>query len=533
MADKEQALKEIRLRLYEDFSFYAEHAIKIRTKTAEIKGLVLNEAQRRLAKVIEDQWRTERKVRIIILKARQMGLSTVIGSWLYWKTSQNKARKTFVVAHKAEATGTLFDMTKRFHDMCPEVLRPSTKYAGRRELAFDKLQSSYGVATAGGDGIGRSETLTDLHASEVAFWPLASAKDNWNGLTKAVPNGPGTSIFVESTANGVTGVFYDLWQGAVNGTNGFLPVFLPWFIQDEYRDVVPEGFQRTPDEEDYLQMIWEAHGYDLDDAQLCFRRREISLTSLQQFQQEYPSTAEEAFLTTGMPVFNPSQLAEMEKKHAKPPAATYALEGNGWQKNPRGALVEYLKHDPAETYYIGADVAMGVRGGDYSVAQVLDSHKRQVAKFRAHVHPDYYADILYALGRRYNEARLVVEANNHGILTNNRLAKDLAYPNLYIRETLDKLTEQVREEPGFDTNAKSKPLIVDQLRAAFREGEVTLYDRNTFAELKAYVVTENGKMEAEGDTHDDEVMSLALCNHVHEGRFTPIVTPDEAYTTAI
>ncbi len=533
MDARQKALKEIRLRLYHDFGFYAEHAIKIRTKTAEIKGLVLNEAQRRLAKVIEDQWRTEGKVRIIILKARQMGLSTVIGSWLYWKTSQNKARKTFVVAHKAEATSTLFDMTKRFHDLCPAELRPSTKYAGRRELAFDVLQSSYGVATAGGDGIGRSETLTDLHASEVAFWPIASAKDNWNGLTKAVPNGPGTSIFVESTANGVTGVFYDLWQGAVQGKNGFIPVFLPWFIQDEYRDVVPPGFARTPDEEDYVDMIRKVHGYDLDDAQLCFRRREIALTSLQQFQQEYPSTAEEAFLTTGMPVFNPQQLAKMEGLHAKDPIATYALEGDGWQKNPRGLLVEYLPVEGSETYYIGADVAMGVRGGDYSVAQVLDSKKRQVAKFRGHVHPDYYADILAALGKRYNEARLIVEANNHGILTNNRLAKDLAYPNLYIRETLDKLTEQTREEPGFDTNAKSKPLIVDQLRASFREGEITLHDRNTFRELQAYVVTEAGKMEAEGDSHDDEVMSLALCNHIHEGSFIAITTPDDTYITAL
>ena len=150
-----------------------------------------------------------------------MGLSTVIGAWLYWRTSQVKAQKSFVVAHKAESTGSLFEMTKRFHDLCPRILQPSTKYSGRKELAFDALQSSYMVATAGGDGIGRAETLTSVHASEVAFWPSGSAKDNWNGLTKAVPNRPGTAIFVESTANGVTGVFYGLWKGAVSGGKRF------------------------------------------------------------------------------------------------------------------------------------------------------------------------------------------------------------------------------------------------------------------------------------------------------------------------
>jgi hypothetical protein len=233
-------------------------------------------------------------------------------------------------------------------------------------------------------------------------------------------------------------------------------------------------------------------------------------------------------------------LARMERDHAKPPATVLAYEGDKFVPNPRGALAEFRPLDPNETYYIGADVAMGVSRGDWSVAQVLDSDKRQVAKFRARVHPDAYADILNALGRRYNNARLAVESNNHGILTNSRLAKELHYENLYIRETVDKLTDVPRDEPGFDTNSKTKPLILDQLRAAFRDGEITLYDRNTFQELRTFIVTEEGRTQAEAGTdvqgekiRDDEVMSLAICNHIHEGKFTPVETPDDYYIEAL
>ena len=519
----------LRLRLYNEFPFYAENAVQIRTKDATLVPLVLNRAQRRFVDAVEQQWRDEGKVRVIVLKARQMGLSTVIGAWMYWRTSQNKAMKAFVLAHKADATASLFDMTKRFHDLCPPILRPSTKYAGRKELTFDRLQSAYMVATAGGDSIGRAETLTSLHASEVAFWPVGSARDNWNGLTKAVPNVPGTAIFVESTANGVTGVFYDLWQGAVSGTNGFIPVFLPWFIQPEYTDVASEDFRRSPDEEDLAALVLAEYGETLTDGQLAFRRREIALTSRDQFRQEYPSFPQEAFLTTGMPVFNPDVLAQMELQDARQADETYAFENGAWAPNSRGKLSEFYPVNLRETYYIGADVAMGVRGGDYSVAQVLDSQKRQVAIFRDHVHPDYFADILNALGRRYNDARLVVESNNHGILPNQRLAKDLAYPNLFLRETIDKLTEVVKETPGFDTNAKTKPLIIDELRATLRDREMTLHDRSTFSEMRTFTVSESGKLEAEDGQHDDTVMALALANHIHEGAFIPHDVPEDAY----
>ena len=522
----DKKLLQIRKRLLEDFDFYAKSALKIRTKAGDVAPLKLNTAQQILQNAIDKQMATEGKVRIIILKARQQGLSTHVGGYLYFSVSQSQAKKAMVIAHTADSTRQLFDMTKRYFENTPEILKPHSKYSSRRELSFDILDSSYEVATAGGDSVGRGSTITHLHASELAFWPRSNAEETWNGLAQAVPNTKGTAVFIESTANGVSGVFYDLWKGAVEGKNGYMPVFIPWFADETYREDVPSNFERTPDEEDL------AAEYDLDDEQLMFRRRKIAQNGLELFQQEYPAYAEEAFLTSGRPVFNPEQL-QQTLRDTRDLEEKLALETDEWVNHNRGELQTYRKHDAGEQYVIGADVAMGVRNGDYSVAQVLDSKKRQVATWRGQVHPDYFAEILYHLGHYYNEAHLIVENNSHGILTCTRLGKDMAYPNFYTEVQHDKLTDKETVKLGFTTTAKTKPLIIDQLRASMREDELELNDKTTIREMLTYIVSESGAMEAEHGCHDDCVMSLALANYVHEGAWTPVDIAQEHYLEMI
>ncbi len=517
---------DVRKRLLNDFEYYAKHVLKIRTKKGEIKPFTINESQKKLISIINDHSYFENKIRVVILKARQMGLSTLVGGWLYWWVTQHEAQKALVITHKADSTQSLFDMTKRYFDNTPEILKPSTSYSSRRELKFNILDSGYMVATAGGAGIARGETITQAHLSELAFWPKSTALETFNGLMQAIPNEPGTAVFIESTANGVSGLFADIWRGAVEGRNGFIPVFLPWFIDPSYREEIPDGFQRSLEEEEL------AERFGLDDGQLCFRRKKIAQSGRDLWQQEYPSTPEEAFLTTGRPVFNPQQLQTMLEASPEPVTAM-TLVGETWQPDSRGELLAYRPYDPAETYCIGADVAMGVRGGDYSVAQVMDSRKRVVATYRSHVHPDYFATILYHLGMFYNEAKIIVESNNHGILTCTRLAKDLAYPNFYTETQYDKLLDKETIKLGFASTVKTKPLIIDQLRAVMREEKITIYDRQTLREMMSYVVNSKGQMEAEEGTHDDCVIALALCNHINEGHFDPIYNSDDWYIEAV
>ena len=513
-------LLQIRKRLYTDFSYYAKNALKIRTKSGEIKPFALNSAQIILQNAIDKQMKAEGKVRIVILKARQQGISTHVGGYFYYSASQRKAQKCMVVTHSADSTRALFDMTKRYHENCPPLLKPHTKYSSRKELSFDVLDSSFVVATAGSEAIGRGETLTLVHASELAFWSPSTAKENWNALLQAVPNEKGTAIIAESTANGLSNVFHDLWRGAVSGVNGFWPIFIPWYIDDSYVELVDKPIDRTPEEEQI------ATKYILSDEQLAFRRKRIAQNGHLLFKQEYPATAEEAFITSGRPVFNPEQLVEMLEK-AKPPVAQLALEGEEWKEHYRGELLLYENINPSETYYIGADVSMGIKGGDWSVAQVLSSDKKQVATFRSQVHPDYFATILYHMGIFFNEAQIAVENNGHGLLTVTRLGKDMAYPNTYLETVVDKITDKETIKLGFTTSVKTKPLIIDTLRADLREKSIQINDKITLREMMTFVVENNGSMGAEAGCHDDTIMSLALCNYINQGQFTPIeVTPD-------
>lgn len=521
----DQKALRVRQRLRDDFAFYSRNALRIRTKEGKINPLVLNEGQEELNRRLQEQWESEGKIRAIILKGRQMGISTYIGGWAYWRTSQQKGHKTLVVTHHSDSTAALFDMTKRYHTNCPEALKPTTKYSSKRELYFDKLDSRYIVATAGADSVSRGETIQTAHLSEVAFWPKSTQKDIFNGIEQAIPNMNGSAMFVESTANGVSGVFYDLWQGAVKGENGFIPIFLPWYWMNEYREPVPDGFERSPDEEEIVAK------YGLDDEQLMFRRRKIAQNGPDLFRQEYPLCADEAFLTSGRPVFHPDRVAEAMAA-APEPVAQKALTINRWDDDPRGELLIYEPHDPGETYYIGADVGAGVKQ-DWSVAQVLNSKKRLVATWRGQAIPDYFAEVLLHLGKFYNDAKLVVESNNHGILTLYRLQKEFFYPNLFWEEVYDKATDKYTDKLGFTTSVKSKPLVIDKLRAAVRDSEIKVLDKQTLREMQTYIVTESGKMEAEEGSHDDTVMALALAHHIHDGYHEPIAVMEEWYIEAI
>lgn len=517
-----------RRRLRDDFALYAKHALKIRTKAGQIEPLVLNEAQRYFLAKIEEQRKATGRIRAIILKGRQQGLSTAVGGRLIFRTTQHKARKALVVAHKADSTRALFDMTRRYYDNLPDILKPTKRYSSRAELVFDALESGYMVATAGGDGIARGETLQYLHLSEVAFWAKSTAQENYNGLIQAVPETDDTEVYIESTANGTTGVFADLWRGAVDGTNGFIPIFIPWFWQQEYRAAVPADFGRTPDETKLAAL----HG--LDDEQLVWRRRKIANSGLELFKQEYPCTPDEAFLTTGRPVFDQEKIAELLRACPEPTERlAMNISETGFEPDPRGELRVFYPVDPLETYTIGGDVAMGVRGGDYSVAQVLDGKKRQVAVWRGHIHPDLFARILELLGKRYAMAYVACEVNNHGLLTNVRLSKDYAYPHVHQTVVVDTTLDRETVKLGFSTDSKSKPMIIDELRAAFRDGAIEVNDRQTLEEFRAFVVTEEGRLEAEPGHHDDTVMAMAIANHCHQEPWLPIPVADEDYVEAI
>jgi hypothetical protein len=282
----------IRQRLKDDFAHYAARCLKIRTKSGAIEPLILNAAQAHLHERLERQRAETGKVRALVLKGRQQGVSTYIGARYYWRATHMKGARVFILTHEQDATANLFGMVERYHGHCPALVKPETGAANARELSFARLDSGYAVGTAGARAVGRSQTVQLFHGSEVAFWPNAAA--HFAGVVQAIPDLAGTEVILESTANGIGGAFHERWQQAEAGIGDYEAVFIPWFWQDEYRRPVPAGFELTEEEAAYA----EAHGLGL--GQMVWRRAKVAeLKDETLFRQEYPASAAEAFQMTG------------------------------------------------------------------------------------------------------------------------------------------------------------------------------------------------------------------------------------------
>jgi len=299
----------LRARYKADFRAYGPACLKIRPKDprAGNRPLVLNTAQDYLHGKLEEQRAATGKVRALVLKGRQQGISTYIGGRFYWKTTHGRGIRCFILTHEQDATDNLFAMVERYHDHCPALLKPSTGASNAKELSFDKLESGYAVGTAGTKAVGRSQTIQLFHGSEVAFWPNAAT--HFAGVVQAVPDLPGTEIILESTANGVGGEFHERWQQAEAGIGDYIAIFIPWFWQEEYRRPVSADFHLDQEETEYM----EAHGLSLE--QMAWRRNKIAeLKDPLLFKQEYPATAAEAFQMSGHDGFIKPELVVKARK---------------------------------------------------------------------------------------------------------------------------------------------------------------------------------------------------------------------------
>ena len=282
----------VRRRLKDNYPLYAKKCLIIRTKTQGNQPFNFTKTQQYIHDKVEEQKKTTGKVRALVLKGRQTKCSTYVEGRFYHLTTHGKGKRAFILTHEDDATKNLFEMADRFHKNIRPDLRPHTGKSNEKELYFDKLDSGYRVATARTKGTGRSGTVQYFHGSEVAFWP--NADSHAAGVMQSIPDAEGTEVFLETTGNGVGGYFHALWQDAVRGLNEYIPIFVPWFWEDEYRKTPPEDFSVSDEEREYKDL------YKLEDDQIYWRRMKIAeLRDPLLFKQEYPATPEEAFQSTG------------------------------------------------------------------------------------------------------------------------------------------------------------------------------------------------------------------------------------------
>jgi hypothetical protein len=277
---------------------FGEKCLRIKTKEKTIVPFIMNTAQRYLDDILEEELAINGKVRVLVLKGRQQGISTYVAARFYHKSSMWTATNVYILSHEQKATDNLFDMVDRYHDNNP--LAPVTGASNAKALTFSRLDSSYTVATAGQKAGGRGRTPHLFHGSEVAFW--ANAGLHFAASVQGIPDLPGTEVILETTANGPSGEFYERWQDAEAGKGDFRAVFIPWYWQAEYSRVPPEDFKLSTDgDEDQLSEDEYASMFGLTLGQMCWRRAKIAeLRSQSLFDQEYPATAQMAFVNSNL-----------------------------------------------------------------------------------------------------------------------------------------------------------------------------------------------------------------------------------------
>ena len=506
-----EAQKRKKLAEYEEnFELFSKEQIKILTKDSS-KGFVpfeFNEAQKIVNKKIDEQLKETGRVRAIILKGRQMGLSTFTTARVFWKSYFNAYNKSVVMAHDSATSDALFSMSRNTIANMPEEFRPTFKKSNAKEIMFEHNDSGYRLYTAGSPEAGRGTTPTIAHLSEVAFW--THDEKILAGLFQGISEADGTEVILESTANGVGNEFHRLWKGAVNGENDYLPIFVPWFLMPEYRRTVldPEEFQKTLTEDEVS--IQEKYGLDLE--QLYWRRLKVAEGGLSKFRQEYPLTPEEAFQVSGANVFNIEKLQSLVPSNVLKRQA-FNINSSCFEDKQEGSLeiFQYPKFD--ENFVIGADCALGV-GQDSSAYVVMNANNEVVALYRNNrIDPTKYGDLLFYLGRYYNNALLAVESNSLGIATLNRL-KQMRYVNLYHQTKVANVSNEEGTRLGWRTTQATKPMIIGHLKNAIENDDINLSSPRIIQECMDYVADDNGRTNAISGAHDDTVIATAIALEV-------------------
>lgn len=509
--------------------FYVENFIKIRNKKSALSPLKLKPAQEKLYAVIKKQHDEKRPVRIVVLKARQLGFSTLIEALFFHDAATREYVKTLIVAHTSDATANLFKMNKLFYDKLPSSLKPMRRASNAQEIVFENptrnpeqkqinpgLMSSIRCVTATGEDVGRSDTLTNVHASEAAFW--SNMNDTLDALLQAVPDSPDTAVIIETTPNGFNS-FKTFWDDTCAGKTGFVPLFFAWFEDPEYRKPTPPGTEWTEEE----QKLRET--YNLDDDQLTWRRWCIKANlrgDAEKFKQEYPSCPEEAFLMSGNPYFDIENVILRNQQVKKPISRgrfsftvgeNLKPENITWTDDKNGEIYIFSPPENKTPYVIGGDTAGD--GSDRFTAHVLDNtSSEQCAELMYSGSSElWYVSQLYCLGKYYNTALIGVEINFSTYPE--RKLEEWRYPKLYVREKADDVTRELAlKKFGWRTDPRTRPLILANLQTVVRETPEVIQSKELLCEMLTFIRNEDMRPEASPDSHDDLVIAAAIAHYI-------------------
>jgi len=555
-------------RWRESFPAYAREQLRIIDINGDLIPFELKRAQWRLWTEVKKKVDANEPVRIYVLKARQIGFSTLIEGIGYWLATLYRYKNGLVVAHDKSAAAKLFMKMSIMYKAA--TYRPKTKYNSRYSLYFANPnedgpvgnESLIRVASADNPNVGVSDTLNYVHLSELAKYDKVNSNLTamMSKLKQAIPARPMTFVFIETTAEGF-GYAKELWD---DPKSGYVKVFVSWIADERYTyseyirriDPNPEDHRITSvhdlsdnpdgdygDELFYLPKIAKELRYwypELSKEQvraeilrrLAWRRWKIDVDmegaraeKLRLFRQEFPSYPEEAFLTTGNSVFDNDRLSNIRyaldehddtgrSRGLKNPGQRFRWDRDLKEFIPTdgtGQLIVYDYPKANQRYTIGVDTSQGLADSDPGAIQVLSARElKQVAVLSGRLAPSELAEMANWIGRWYNTAWMAVEVKEEsGAVVSYKLANEMHYPLLYRREIFDSRTRKYVQKVGFATSRGNKPVLVHDLRDLVHDDEFILQDPPTLLEMM-YFIEDEGEFAAAQGKHDDRVMALGL-----------------------
>jgi hypothetical protein len=458
--------------------------------------------------------------RNINLKARQLGFTTLACIDSLDDVLFNSYFDAGIIADDIDnAKAIFFNKVKFAYENLPEAIRKALPARNDREgeLRFDH-GSSISVDTSF-----RGGTLRRLHISEFGKISIKfpkKAEEIVTGAFEAVPIDG--RIDIESTAEGMTGRFYDMCMEAIKKKDAkdkltsldFKFHFNPWFNSEEYR-LNPEGVTIPHKLAGYFNMLEDSHGIKLDSSQKAWYAKKAEQQK-EFIKREYPSYPEEAFLNSGRPVFDTEQVSAAIARAEKLEYIRCDISKDRIHPSEHGQYKIYKTKQLGRKYAIGADVAEGLETGDYSTMTVVNKDLEQVMSYHGHIHPDLFGAELIKAGYLYDTALIAPEVNNHGLTTLTRLTNS-NYPNIYTREALEQYGTDWTSKVGWHTNAKTKPMMLDEFIAMFRDGLCTINDVETLREMLTLTYNPDGSVNLNGK---DRVVSFCIAlqaiKQVHE-----------------
>lgn len=507
-----------------DFGWYRQHLlIQDRLTHAQVP-LNPTKIQRAVRRAILDAEDRQEPARLIVLKARREGVSTIVQATFAHRAFTRKNVWAYTIAHEIDAASNLFSMTEHMYHGLPEALRPP-KISGNLGRQLRLANGAYlRTETARDIRAGRSGAATMIHGSEVAFWDHGD--EVLRSILSTVPEVPGTIVVLESTANGVGGTFHKRWLSAEAGTSGYVPLFFSWLEDPIYFHPQATEFSVGPldDEEEALRVTLGANP-----GQLAWRRRMIRTEfdgDIDGFHQEYPSTPSEAFITSGRQYFGAQYITRF---HPEEPSARAHLVGK-WikgqdvsaQRAPNGPLWVYKARQPNHRYVMFIDPA-GVVGetrarnfndpkdiSDYTVMWVVDcTNMETVAVWHDRCDLGEAGEIAAKLALIYNKAVVCPETTGgYGFVIVEKL-RDLGYAGGLHRDRNRQTWGRERSaQYGWSTNVTTRPIMLETLRDVLRETPHKLKHAPLRNEMHSFIIGKT-RPEAAPGTHDDLIFAAA------------------------